>query len=57
MTDTPICPTDTDRFDRPSEHLATENTQHAPWHEADDAEPKVNSQHCQHHSLFEDLLN
>lgn len=44
-------------YDRPSEHIVSKNTQHAPWHDNVDHAAKDKSQHRRYHSLFEDLLN
>jgi hypothetical protein len=45
------------RFDRPSETMATKNTEHAPWHDDDGCHNNDKSQHRCYHSLFEDLMN
>lgn len=45
------------RFDRPSETMATKNTEHAPWHDDDGCHNNDKSQHRRYHSMFEDLMN
>lgn len=57
MTDTKTSDAYVNRFDRPAKNLASKNTGHAPWHDDDDQNAQVKSQHRRYHSLFEDLMN
>lgn len=57
MSDTKPDLTRINRFDRPSESIATKNIQHAPWHDDEGRHANDKSQHRRYHSLFEDLMN
>jgi hypothetical protein len=57
MSDTKKHHTPADKFDRPSENLASKNIEHAPWHDEDGRAGRDMSKHRRYHSLFEDLMN
>ncbi|KIN73313.1 hypothetical protein [Sulfitobacter guttiformis] len=57
MSGTKINFTDVNKLDRPSENLATIDTNNAPWYDGKGRHANDKAQHRRYHGLFEDLMN